>query len=131
MEDSFVKNAERMCINRAKEMTDMLAIVDALAHAGGRMFKTPYQIEDFSEGLRLIRRSFHDKYVQAIADCFHFVGIGGEEAKKYSKEKLNETFGKEDRYCIMHLLDQYGNTPDSYNGNDDEEFRKEIKNKLK
>jgi len=126
----FIKQAEEMAIARAKEMSDMLEVLDALNMAGGRMFQIPEQIKDFSDGMQLIRKSFYAKYLNAISDCFLMVGVGGEKAAEYSREKFEELFSG-NRYTIMNFLDKYGNIPTSYKTKDEKEFRDEAKELLK
>ena len=128
---NLLKQAEQDAVNRAKEMSDMLQVLDALAHAGGRMFQIPDQVEDFSKGLGLLRKAFYAKYTHAIVDCFRFVGVGGEEAKAYSREQFEKLFDKESRYCVMRLMDKYGNVPSSYRSAEELVLRNEAKEALK
>jgi len=130
-EKSLLKQAEQNAVNRAKEMTDMLQVVDALAGAGSRMFTLPDQVSDFSQGLKLIRKAFYAKYTQAIVDCFTFVGVGGEEAAKYSREAFESLFDEEERFCVMRLLENYGNVPHSYQTSEDQALRNEAREALK
>jgi hypothetical protein len=127
---TYIEKAEEMIIERAKEMNDMLSVIDALSNACGRMFHQPDQIDDVTTAIKTLRRCFYTKYSQAILDCFGMVGVGGEKAKEYSKERFMKLYGESDRYSIMHLLDKYGNVPDSYKMKDEDAFRKEIKKKL-
>lgn len=128
---SLLKQAEQNIINTAREMNDMIKIIDAISHAGGRMFSQQNTInEDFVNGIGLLRKAFYEKYIKAISDAFMFVGVGGEKAAEYSREKFKEYF-ENDMQCIMVLLEKYGNVPHSYKSIDKENLYKEANKTIK
>ena len=126
----FVKAAEKNCVNIAKHMNDMFQVVSAMEAFGSRFLDERYEGEDFQKGTRLIRNALYVKYMRSICDCFLFVGVGGKEAEKYSKEQFAKLFGNEEN-AIMNLLDQYGNYPSWYDVDEEDEFRKQAKKKIK
>jgi len=128
--ESLVKQAEQNCLNVAKDLQELLNIIDALSRAGSNMFDASYNqnndLNDFSKGIGLIRKAIYTKYTHSIMNCFMFTGVGGEEAIEFAYEQFVERFG-EDKYIIMNLLNRYGNIPPRWNCDDEENFRKEAK----
>jgi len=131
MEEDFVKQAEKNCINIAKQMTDALEYFTAMANFGNRFLDnyTPEHKEYF-HGLEIMRDAVYRKYVDMISRCFMFVGVGGEDAKEYSLEQFKKHFDGDDRYCVMQFLDQYGRVPSSYDSMKDAKFREQAKKRL-
>lgn len=127
MSRNMIKEAEQNCVNIAKEMTDMLEVLDGLRSFGNN-FLEDYGIDgkkEYFEGLQMMRRSIYNKYLDMISRCFMLADVGGGEAKKYSREQFNKYFNGDTRYTIMHFLDRYGRTLASYNTKEDEEFRRQ------
>jgi len=127
---SLIKQAEQNCLNTAKDLQELLFIIDALSRAGSKMFDTSYrqnnELDDFAKGIELIRKSIYTKYTHAIMNCFMFTGVGGDEAIEYAYEQFVERFG-EDKYIIMDLLEKHGNIPSRWSCDDEENFSKEAK----
>lgn len=127
MSRDMIKEAERNCVNIAKEMTDMLEVLDTLRSFGNN-FLDDYGIDgkkEYFEGLQMMRRSIYYKYIDMISRCFDFADVGGDEAKKYSREQFNKHFNGDTKYTIMQYLDRYGRIPASYVTEDEEEFRRQ------
>ena len=128
---SLVKQAEQTCLNTAKDLQGLLTIIDALAHAGSKMFNHQSKsLDDFSEGIQLIRSAIYEKYAHSIINCFMFTGVGGKQAIDYAAEQFKERFGT-DRYVIMNLLNEHGTVPSKWDADMEEEFQKEAKKLIK
>jgi len=132
-ESKFIEKAERNLVNICKMWDDVDCFTDALQTFGNRMTHEYIGKKDFFDGLQLIIRAISAERADAIAKVFCFVGVGGEEAKEYSKKQFEDIFGEKNhiKYSIMHFLDKYGQTPSWYSEEDDKEFRKQAKDILK
>ena len=125
---NYVKEAEKNVVRIAKHLDDMFKVVDALERFGNKFFiyQNARDRDLFFAGVQNIRDALYSRYTFMLSQCFNFVGVGGEEAKKYSFEKFKEQFG-DTLYSVMHFLDQYGNHPSWYAAEVDKEFRKQAK----
>jgi hypothetical protein len=128
---NFIKQAEQNSINIAKTLADITTLLDAFGSLGHNFFNDydTAEKDDYFQGLKLMRKAIYSKFTQKISQCFAFVGVGGKEAEKFSKQYAKTMFG--DDAQVMHLLDKYGMMPSSWKTADQEEFRKELKDKLK
>lgn len=125
----LVKQAERNLINTAKTFEDVLQLMDALNHFGNAACHQYVGQEQFFEGLNKMRMALLNEYSHAMSQCFIFVGVGGEEAQEYSREKFMDYFG-EDGITVMHFLERFGHMPNSWNINDEKEFKKQARSKI-
>ena len=124
---NLIKQAEKNVVKIAKDLSDMIQVIDSFATFGNRFFRqNSLEQTQFFEGLSMMRKATYYRYIETIAQCFMFAGVGGEDVKAYSVEKFKERFG-EDRYVVMDLLDKYGGIPGHYKTADEEEFRKQAK----
>lgn len=128
-EKDYIKQAEQNAINRSRYFCDVIKVLDLLGRFGNAATREHVGRKEFFDGLGKIRNAVYAEYVDAMKDCFMFVGVGGVEALEYSKEKFEEHFG-EDRYLIMNFLDQWGQLPGSWSGKVEEEFKKQAKEKI-
>ena len=126
----IIKQAEANLVNVCKSFQDAITFTEALANFGLRFCHEHVATKEFLEGICKIQSALFTEQNYAIAQCFHFVGVGGEEAKKYSRELFEEVFCGEKRYSIMQFLDKYGQIPSSYKSKDREEFAKQAKQRF-
>lgn len=122
---TFIKKAEKNVINISKELSDILEILDGLSRIGNRYLQIEEDKKIYFEGLKNMRYAIYKKFVQSIAQCFYMVGVGGEEAKQYSREQAREIFNG--KYSVMQYLDKYGMIPGAWKGDDEKQFKKELK----
>lgn len=126
----YVKEAEKNVVRIAKHLSDMLKVLDAFSRFGNCFFGREGTDRDlFFDGLSKMRKAVYSKYIFMLSQCFHFVGVGGEDAKQYSFEQFKEHFGNE-IYSITQFLDRYGEPMSWYNSDMEEEFRKQAKNRI-
>jgi len=130
---NYIKEAEQNVVNVARAYQDFLDVLDALAVFGNNYCNEYIGGKKFFEGLAMMREAAYHEYTNASMNAMMFTGVGGEEATKYAREKFERAFGKRDgiKYSVMQFLDQYGRHPGSYMTNDEEEFRKQVDEKLK
>lgn len=126
MED-LIKKAEKNLVNICKAFDDMMNIIDAMATFGNKYCHDYIGKNEFLDGLQMMRKAIYREHAEAIRKCFLFVGVGGETAAEYSREKFKEIFCGKERYMIVHFLDKYGRIPSSYEAGIDEEFRKQAR----
>lgn len=124
MSKALIKQAERNVINQAKAWSDAMQIIDALRNFGNMACHDHIAKETFSEGVDLIRRAMYAEQSEALRNCFAFVGVGGEEAEKFSREMFMKVF--DGGYSIMQFLDRWGHIPRAYKIEDKEKFKEEI-----
>lgn len=125
---SILKQAEQNVINNAKYCQDILKIVEAL-----EMFSYRYMydsdIDEAIDALQKFRNTVYKTMNEHLVRCFMFVGVGGEEAEKFSFEQFKEHFG-DNRYCVARFLDKAGNLPSCWSSEDEEQLRKEVLEKI-
>jgi len=126
---SFIKEAEKNVIRTARSFEDLLKVLDAMNNFGNRACHEFVGQKEFFDGLHQMRLAILKEYSHALSQCFIFVGVGGEDAAKYSREKFKEYFGEE-RMAIMHFLEDFGQRPSSWLRDDEKEFQKQAKDKI-
>ncbi len=125
---SLIKEAEQNVLNHAKFITDMIDVIDCMQYRIGDLASSKYSGRDeIAEGLHKVRTGLYRELQFTIAKCFAFVGVGGKEAEKYSREHAERVFGKGE---IMSLLDKHLRMPSSWLGKDADDFQSEIKQAL-
>jgi len=122
----LIKQAERNLVDVCRAFDDFMEILDAMQRFGNKYMKATIR-DEFFEGLQKMYQATYQSHCMAIRDCFNFVGVGGDEAMKYSKEQFKKIFDEKERTCIMQFLDKYGRAPNSYQLKDEEEFRQQAK----
>ena len=124
----LIKQAEKNLVNVCKAHDDIYELVDALARFCDRYVEDWAGRDDTTQGLYLLRCGLDKSLSANVRKLFALVGVGGEEAIEYSREKFCNLFGdNKKRYTVMHLLHEYGTVPRSYKKEVDEEFRKQGK----
>lgn len=126
---SYIKEAEQNALNESKYYADMLEFINGVScnmlyrterHSPGR--------NDLEEGFALIRNGLYAQQAEALSRCFAFVGVGGEESCKYSKEVAKQVFGG--RYSVSHLLDKHFRQPSCWSTEEEENLKAELKEAL-
>ena len=130
--NSLIKQAEQNALNQTKLCMDTLNMIDTL-----RTFTNKYlpayhhdRTQRASKALTEFRNCIYDQFVENMSRCFLFVGVGGEESEKFSRDMFKEWLGDE-RLCVMQYLDQFGHLPSSWENDTEKQFRKEIKEVIK
>ena len=123
----LIRQAEKNLVNICRAFDDFMEILNAMQRFGNSYIIKPTVRDEFFEGLQKMYRTVYQSHCMAIRDCFSFVGTGGDEAMKYSKEQFKKIFDEKERTCIMQFLDKYGRAPNSYQLKDEEEFRQQAK----
>ena len=126
----YVKQVEKNVVNIARKFDDMLEITQALSKFGNVACNEHVGKDKFFKGLALMQDALYQEQSNALAKCFLFAGIGGEEAAKYSREECEKTFG-DHAHSVMHFLAEWGNRPAAYKDTTDKEIRDTFQEKLK
>ena len=124
MSKQYIKEAEQNAINQAKYCQDVLSVIDALQTFTSR-YMDDRKARKACETLHEYRNYVYSEMNDRLARCFMFVGVGGKEAEEFSFEQFKEHFG-EGRYAVMQFLDEGGQHPSCWNG-EEEEFKQEAK----
>ena len=125
---NLIKQAEKNLVNVCKAHDDIYELVDALTRFCDRYVEDWAGRDDTTQGLYLLRCGLDKSLSANVRKLFTLVGVGGEEAAEYSREKFRKLFGNDEkRYTVMHLLDQYARIPHSYKVDTEKEFRKQGK----
>ncbi len=125
---SLLKQAEQNVINQAKFWTDFFDFIDSIQYSLSNKLDIQQDRDEFAEGFGLIRQAAYKQMQFALARNFAFVGVGGEEATKYSKEQAKRLLGG--RYSTVQFLDKWCRVPSSWSSFDAEELNAEIKEAL-
>ncbi len=125
---SLIKEAEQNVLNHAKFITDMISVIDSMQYAIGDLASSKYSGRDeIAEGLQMVRTGLYREMQFTIAKAFAFVGVGGEEAEKYSREHARKVFGKGE---VMSLLDKHLRMPSYWLSRECDDFAAEIEQAL-
>lgn len=127
---SYIKEAEQNALNEAKYYTDMLEFMYGMSYNMlNRIDSYAPGRADLADGFALIRKGLCAQQAEALSRCFAFVGVGGEEARKYSKETAKQVF--DGRYSVSHLLDEHFRYPSCWRTEDEENLKAELKEALR
>lgn len=124
-----IKEAEQNVLNQAKFWTDFLRFIDGMSYGISARLDSPQAKEQFAEGLTLLREAAWNEQQFALARCFALVGVGGKEAEKFSKERAKVLFGG--GYSTIQWLDEWNRVPSYWLSSKNDEFKKELQEKLK
>ncbi|GEM_PF-4333676 len=130
MSRNYIKEAEQNCINICREFQDCLEFLKALEHFGNAYCNEYISENKFFKGLRIIREAVNNEFAEAICRLFLLAGVGGDEAIKYSREQFKKYFSGSHRTAVIQFLDKHGKVPSSYSAETDDEFRRQIQEKL-
>ena len=126
MTRDMIKECEENCVKIAKEMSDMLEVVNAMQSFGNN-FMDEYggQKDRYFKGLQEVRYAVYAQYVEMISRCFMFTDVGRGKAAEYSRQQFHKHFNEEERYCVSHFLDEYGQIPGWMKEEDEKLLRKQ------
>lgn len=130
---SYIKEAEQNALNLCKYYTDMIDLIDSMERGMvSRIDEYRYDEhgpkQKMRDGFRLVRQALYEEQQRNLARCFLLVGVGGEEAEKYSRTEAKRAFGG--RYSVTELLDEYFRLPSCWKAEDEENLEKELKEAL-
>lgn len=127
---SLIKKAEQNVLNHAMFIQDILTVVEQMTYnVGSFSSRNAYRKQDdIAEGLNLLHQGLYKELMYTIGDAFALVGVGGEEAAKYSKERAKQVFGG--KYEIVHLLDKHLRVPSHWLSEEVDQFDAELKEAL-
>jgi len=130
--DDLVKRAEQNIINICKRFEDFYRVIECMEHFGHAYIDDPRHKDNFWEGINMMKDSINAQHAEHCRRALTFAAIGGDESKEYSLQLLEDAFGTRDgmRSTVMHFLDEYGRRPSSWRVDDEELFRKQVKDKL-
>ena len=130
MTKSYIKEAEQNVINQAKFWHEFLEFVRSMElginNATDRW--SPGR-EKFAQAFDLLRQAAYTEQQHAMARCFALVGVGGEAAEQFAKERARKIFSA-DR-SVVSWLDSWNRLPSSWMSEDEEGLRTELKGRLK
>ena len=129
MSKSYIKEAEKNVISQAKFWTEFISFIEGMSHGINDKLESRTARDKFAEGLNKLREAARDEQQFALARCFALVGVGGEEAEEFSKERAKLLFGG--KYSTMQWLDEWNRLPSSWMTAEEEAFEKELQDKLK
>lgn len=127
--ESLLESAEKQIVNSAVATSDMVKIVHALRNAAYK-FIPEKRLPKALGALDTFLDQVYSSHVEHESNLLVFVGVGGEEAKKYSLEQFKKYFNENDQYMIMHFLQSNGSYPSGWSKEEEEKFRQEAKDKL-
>ena len=136
---SFIAEAQKRILETSLEINRAKTFLDALERFGWEVLNprscggAAGSSELFQEGVTKIRSALYSKMCETLADGFMFVGVD-DGLKDLALERLKKHFSEEKGKCrrdVMHFLERWGNVPSSWKAQDEEEFRGEVKQKIK
>ena len=127
---SYIKDAEQNVLNQAKFWTEFAEFVMSMSH-GVQNATDRYSPgrERFMQAFDLLLRAAYDEKQHALGRCFALIGVGGEEAERFSREHAKKIFGGD--YSTMEWLDRWNRVPGHWLSKDQEAFEDELKSALK
>ena len=126
---SYIKEAEQNVLNQAKFWTEFAEMVQSM-QCGIHNATDRYSPgrEKFDQAFDLLRRAAYEEKQHALARCFALVGVGGEEAEKFSREHAKRIFGGEQ--SVIEWLDGWNRVPSSWLAGDEEALKSELKKSI-
>lgn len=132
--DSLIKKAEQNSLNEARFWTDFVQFIDALQHniierddSRGSPLYERGGMKKLKEGLALLRSGAYEEMHFAISRCFVFAGVGGEEAKQYSKELAQKLL----KNVPLSWLDEHFRIPSSWDPEAMEQITNEVNERMR
>lgn len=92
---SLLKQAEQNAVNNAKFWLEFLDFVDAIRWKVDSITEHAYQTPGkvlMLEGFAKLREGAYCEMQYSLSRCFAFVGVGGEEAAAFSRERAKKVF---------------------------------------
>lgn len=126
---SLLEEAEKNVVMQAKFFHELLTFVDSFTSATSRKMVSQTNKEAFADGMIKARVAIYTEMQFAFARCFAFVGVGGDEANKLSKEYAKELF--DGKYSNIQWLDKWYSIPNGWRSSDEAQFTKEIQEAIK
>lgn len=123
-----IKQAERNVINQAKFFTDALEMFSSMHRGMARFSSDHVGGQDIRDGLHKVMLGLYKEQQHAMARCFSIVGVGGEEAAQFSRDRAKQVFGQ--GMHVIPWLDQWFGAPGSWSADEELAFRKELKDAL-
>ena len=126
---SYIKEAEQNVLNQAKFWTEFAEFVQSIQigiHSATDRY-SPGR-EKFDQAFDLLRRAAYEEKQHALARCFAFVGVGGKEAEKFSREHAKRIFGG--KQSVIEWLDGWNRVPSSWLASDEEALKSELKKSI-
>jgi hypothetical protein len=130
----WIKEAEQKALNEAKYWNDFLVFLDSIQYKVSALVDDDYGNYEgspkskFNKAFHDLRHAAYSQQQVVLARCFALVGVGGQEAEDYSKERAKKVFS--DDYSVMQWLETNHRLPSSWRTKDEEEFRQELKESL-
>lgn len=129
MTKKMLKQAEQNVINQAKFWTDFFDFIDSMQYSiADKIDEQGPDRGEFAEGFRLLRQAAYKQMQFALARNFYMVGVGGEAAEAYSRERAARMFGG--RYTVINWLDEWCRLPRSWKSSDEAALRAELADAL-
>ncbi len=126
----LIKKAEQEIVKTCRAYEEMFRVLESLERFGNRACKAHVGKQAFFQGLSLMKDAVRAEHSNAIGNLFMLAGVGGDDALQYSREKFEEWFGKDNTH-ILSFLEEWGDIPSWYKDEDEKEFRKQCKEKIK
>lgn len=127
---SLIEEAEKNVVMQAKFFHELLSFMDHFSHnTAKKMNGSRENRELFVSGMDKAKTAIYNEMQLAFARCFAFVGVGGEEANKLSREYANELFSG--KYCNMQWLETWYDVPGTWKIEDADQIQQELINAIK
>lgn len=127
---SYIKEAEQNVFNQAKFWTEFAEFVQSMQNGiHNATDRWSPGREKFDQAFDLLRRAAYEEKQHALARCFALVGVGGEEAEKFSREHAKRIFGG--KQSVIEWLDRWNRVPSAWLASDEDALKSELKEALK
>lgn len=127
----FLQEAEQNLINVARAHREAIQFLEALTQFGNTYCQDHIGKKEFFEGLQKMRYAICDELDNQNSKLLLFAGVGGEETNEYAREQFKEWFDGDTRYGVMQFLTKNGRSPGWWNAEDEDEFRRQAKEKIR
>jgi hypothetical protein len=130
--DTMIKEVERRVIETARFHDDVLKAIDAFANLGRIMRYDQTLYAEFHAAIAQLRSAVYKNQAFALKTCFELVGVGGEQAAQYSRDRMRELFVSNTtggKRSLLHFLESMNSIPTSWE-EDEKQLRKEFEDAL-
>ena len=121
---SLLEEAEKNVVMQAKFFHELFTFMDSFMYATTSKMSNRDNKDAFFEGITKAKAAIYSEMQLAFARCFAFVGVGGEEANRLSKEYANELFGG--KYTNIQWLQKWYDIPRTWRQTDSDQLQNEL-----
>jgi hypothetical protein len=126
----YIKMAEKEVLRLAREVDLAMKLMDGLSCFGHAVTHDWVGRKAFFAGLEQMRDGLYREYMHAISKACAFSWVPDSAAQAFAKRLMSDRFSPTERYDVMSFLQNWCQLPGAYSGDEEADFRAEVKEVL-